>query len=61
MECEVTCPKCGERMRVMPDTEWQLWEVRTVDAICPRCLHVERIKTIVAERAKREDGNNEMA
>lgn len=37
-------------MRVMPDTEWQLWEVHTVDAICPRCLHVERIKTIIVKR-----------
>lgn len=53
MECEITCPKCGERMRIMPDTEWQLWEVHTVDAICPRCLHVERIKTIIVKREDR--------
>lgn len=41
-------------MRIVPETEWQLWEVHTVDAICPNCLHVERIETIVVN-AKRED------
>lgn len=49
------CPKCGHRMRLMPDTEWSLWELHTIDAICPNCLHVERIETIVAERARREE------
>jgi len=55
MDLEIICPKCGERMVVMPDTSWSLWELRTVDAICPNCLHVETIETIVAERSRRED------
>lgn len=41
-------------MRIVPETEWQLWEVHTVDAICPNCLHIERITTMLVE-AKRED------
>lgn len=55
IEFNHTCPKCGERMRLLPDTEWQLWELHTIDAICPNCLHVETIETIVAERARREE------
>lgn len=54
-ELNLTCPKCGRQMRLLPDTEWQLWELRTIDAICPNCLHVEQFETIVAERARRED------
>lgn len=50
-----TCPKCGERMVLLPDTTWSLWELHTIDAMCPNCLHVETILTIVAERAKGEE------
>lgn len=52
---DIVCEKCGERMVILPDTEWQLWEIHTVNAICPNCLHVTEIKTIVAERARREE------
>lgn len=52
---ELTCPKCGSQMRLLPDTEWSLWELQTIDAICPNCLHVERFEFIVAERARREE------
>lgn len=52
---DLTCPKCGRQMRLLPDSEWSLWELHTIDAICPNCLHVEHFETIVAERAKREE------
>jgi hypothetical protein len=39
----------------MQETEWSLWEQYSVDAICPNCLHVERVRTILVERARRED------
>ena len=50
-----TCPKCKHKMLVMPETEWSLWEQYSVDAICPNCLHVERVRMILVERARRED------
>ena len=37
-------------MRLVPESEWQLFDVRTVDYICPNCLHVERVKVIVLEK-----------
>lgn len=49
MSNSVKCPNCGEEMRLMPDSDWQLFEVRSVDYMCPRCLHVERVKSIVIE------------
>lgn len=48
VECERVCPKCGERMLLLPDTEWSLFELHTVEMICPNCVHVEVIETIVA-------------
>ena len=54
-ECERTCPKCGDRMLVLPSSERSLWGLRTVEAICPNCMHVERHEYIVAERARREE------
>lgn len=36
-------------MRYVPERDWQLYEVRTVDYICPVCLHVERVKTVAIE------------
>ena len=51
---EPRCPKCGQTMRIVPETEWTLWEKYTVDAICPNCLHTKRIEAIILER-KRED------
>jgi hypothetical protein len=50
-----TCPKCGEKMVLLPDTTWSLWELHTIDAMCPNCLRVEKVVTIVAERAKGEE------
>lgn len=38
-----TCPKCGRQMELVPWSEWRLGERHTIDAICPNCLHVERI------------------
>jgi len=55
-EFNLTCPKCGEAMRAMPYSEWHLWEVRTVDYICPNCLHVEQVREIMVKRARRGDG-----
>lgn len=43
---EVVCPKCGNKMKMVPESEWTLWEVRTVDYICPNCMHVEKVRTI---------------
>ena len=39
-----TCPKCGRQMELVPWSEWQLGERRTIDAICPSCLHIERLE-----------------
>lgn len=47
------CPRCGHDMRVMPETDWTLHGMRTVDAICPNCLHTERIWAIEARREDR--------
>lgn len=50
VETDTICPKCGERMLLLPDTEWSLFELHTVEMICPNCVHVETIETIVARR-----------
>jgi len=47
VETDVVCPKCGERMLLLPDTDWSLYELHTVEMICPNCVHVETIETIV--------------
>lgn len=49
---EPICPKCGHRMRIVPEREYQLWDVHTVDAICPNCLHVETIDVVTAKRVE---------
>lgn len=46
------CPKCGEDMLKIDDSVWRLYEVRTVDYICPNCLHVEKVKTIALRKGK---------
>ena len=53
VETDTICPKCGERMLLLFDTEWSLFELHTVEMICPNCVHVETIETIVAERARK--------
>lgn len=55
IECERICPKCGHEMRMVPDSEWHLYEFASIDYICPNCMHVERHEYIVAERARREE------
>lgn len=47
IETDTTCPKCGERMLLLPDTDWSLFDLHTVEMICPNCVHVETIETIV--------------
>ena len=42
-------------MLLLPDTDWSLYELHTVEMICPNCVHVETIETIVAERARRRE------
>lgn len=39
-------------MLKMDDSEWHLYELRTVDYICPSCLHVEKVKTIALRKGK---------
>lgn len=51
----MTCPKCGGEMKAMPESDWQLYEVRTVDYICPNCLHVEQVREIMVESVRREE------
>ena len=38
------CPKCGWQMELVPWSEWTLHGQRTIDAICPNCLHTERLE-----------------
>ena len=52
---DTTCPKCGHEMRMVPESDWHLYELASVDYICPNCMHVERHEYIVAERARREE------
>lgn len=51
-EWDHTCPKCGAVMRVMPETDWCLRDMRTIDAICPNCLHVERLWAVPARKTE---------
>lgn len=44
------CPKCGNDMLKIDDSVWRLYEIRTVDYICPNCLHVEKVKTITLRK-----------
>ena len=39
---DVDCPKCGERMRVVEGSDWQLHERASVILRCPNCGHEER-------------------
>ena len=43
MTLDVQCPLCGATMERMPDTEWTDGRTRTVDVLCPRCLHRETV------------------
>lgn len=53
MTAEIRCPKCGNYMQIMPDTDYQLYDVRTVDAMCPVCLHVEKLEVLVVKEGDR--------
>lgn len=46
------CPKCGGDMREVADGTWTLYEVRVTEYICPNCLHVEKVKTIVLRKER---------
>lgn len=49
---EIPCPKCGQMMHLVPDSQWHLYDVRTVDYMCPNCLHVERVKGIALRKER---------
>lgn len=51
---DIDCPKCGERMVEAPGGDRRLGEVVTVEYICPRCLHVERLEGIVVREDRRK-------
>ncbi len=53
MSSDIRCPKCGNHMQVMPDTEYQLYDVHTIDVICPVCLHVERMDVLIVKEGDR--------
>jgi len=50
VECERRCPKCGEPLYLLPDRDWTLGDVRTVDIICANCLFTDTITTVVARK-----------
>ena len=48
MVLEKRCPKCGEPLYLLPYSEATNEGVRTYDAICENCLHVEQVTVLVA-------------
>ena len=40
---KMTCPLCGRTMEELEDTEWTDGRQRTVDVMCPNCLHRETV------------------
>jgi hypothetical protein len=52
MVLERRCPKCGEPMYVLPYSDMTKGEIKTMDAICENCLHVEQVTVIAAKREK---------
>lgn len=49
---ERRCPKCGHDMRIVPGSSNTLHGVRTCDAMCANCLHVEQVTFLVARKGK---------
>lgn len=54
---ERTCCKCGHKMRAIPESEWHLFELASIDYICPNCLHVYRVEYLVEERRRGTDAS----
>lgn len=48
---EIQCPHCGAMMEPLPDTEWTDGRQRTIEILCPNCLHRETV--YLAVRARR--------
>lgn len=45
------CPKCGDYLYMLLYSDWTLNGVRTVELVCERCHHSERVVTV-----ERKDG-----
>lgn len=43
-EDTMPCPKCKGTMSVVPFSDWLLYDWASIDYICPKCLHVERVR-----------------
>lgn len=43
------CDKCGHEMLLAPSSELTLHDVKTVQLICPNCLHVRDVEVIVVQ------------
>ena len=43
---ERRCPKCGALLYMLNYSDWTLNGVRTVELVCERCLHTERVVTV---------------
>lgn len=48
----VACERCGHDMLYVPEADWTLFELRTVEYICPNCLHVKKVTGIVLKRER---------
>lgn len=43
---ERRCPKCGAPLYMLNYSDWTLNGVKTVELVCERCLHTERVVTV---------------
>ena len=50
MIVEIQCPNCRALMEPLWDTEWTDGRTRTVDVLCPNCLHRETIYLSIERR-----------
>lgn len=50
IETQNVCPKCGEPMYLLPYSCATNHDIRTYDAICKNCLHVEQMTFVVARK-----------
>jgi len=49
---EIACRKCGEAMLPVSDSVHRLFDVVTIEYICPNCLHVEKRTYFVARKER---------
>lgn len=49
---EMYCPKCGGRMLLLPDSEYQLYEVYAIQYVCPNCLHLEEVRCLTLRKER---------